>query len=1828
MEIQELFDILTGCCSGGRFKLNSGLLRSSSIDLLLKEHFYGFIDWKITQNPVLEDNKVLLQGAVQEQAFPLKDKGLDNLAVTLIAGIQANGEPELELKLEKPDFSFFFNKAFASVGNQTIGMLPLKSPVFQLFSHPLKTEDFTEYQQTFTLFQYNPEVEKEVNRQLYFSAIPDLSFGEKDWEWLQEYWPMPRDKQAIEGWMNKLVKDSEGVPTAFWRFNLKTAVSSSIRIGNFSLPFQFNLLSLYGFSQFKGEPDIWYNNAVLRLLGEMEYKYDAGKEPLKLPFHITWNEVKPTMLQMALQAGNSTAIALDKFAALLEQQNLNQLFPEEARKLIELVAIQELRLDFDVAQMRPVNLELRFGMPNSETARLPLFENRLELIQPYLILGGSYLGGKIQIYGQMGGSVAFPNTILSGQLNGEVGFIGKQAYFKAELDSGSGINVTQFVRDVLPSSIDVPFVYCDVLSLEGGLNPARLAFDARLTGRTALPVLDAKITNLSLGFELEAGSRRSAKAYLGGSFELFERLRIMVFGQISTEGILFHGAFDSSISKPIQLIDVLPKGTEIPKQVAEIGVSAGSITVDTGKSSIRLEIQFVGSIDFDSYGKIECRKLVLEFNKSGGTYNWKIMLEGGLELIEIEWPDDTKSKLIKLDGTLLVKGDSKGFRQMLFETTPGKDEISNIPVLIPTEIKPGNIIWSEMKFRIKSIEIKNDKTKGWSFESDFTIAFTRLWKPLMDVITNAERKFKLKISKDGMTLKISETVLDLPIPNLILPPVGELPALDLGAGRLQIGDITFTISKKLEVGISIKWFLAENFNLLLGKGENDKPRFDFFQSWNPKEPESSKALALKFTADSSLKIGFSVDNIPIKLIERAEEDWFAINFGPKDERGFGEFGSLWIKKTSLNLNISKGEFLFDTGFKIMRDPAIPLEPFKALLRALNLHDLEKKLGNKVEIPYSNPPQLFKDKKFDVEGIKKILGTQMTTALGDILETLNKLNELLEKLPDRIEPYMEIKPPTEFEFKISVKPDASVTAKFAVKPGLKGIVPMGFSGLAAFELRSFAIGPAFGGQLIRLDIDADVELFDLLSLGLSLAATEGLQHYIGRTKQYHNAIHIKDTTFGIIYQTQIPIIIPILTDKLGFSSYGPGGFGATASYSLKVPSFDLLQGAKLVMAFIKFLRDPKAEMPTGDVSPIDLKFKVNETFLQLPPWLNDAQLGFPQGLPEVSLYNLIAHAMNGIKFFDPVQTLLSIPVDQRVPQAPISFTFQNITFTQRYLLATPYEFLTLKAYERLQLTPELLEIALRVLPPKEGQTRITPETKGVILVLSGSARAGGSSLESIFCLSATNWKKWKAGFYLRGNILTNYHIRLEGIVCIDPPKKPFELEAKGETFLKLLDKEIFNGQAQIKINQTGIRYDGTFKLLEDNPFINFTSSCWGIITSDTVSLSGDLELKVIFIKLAKGTLELTGDKLHLEATGDLGAGASLDIYPKIENNEYFIIVSGSVTVFWTTLRTTVTNNRQGNLMRFQQNFSALGGILGVETDLRAINGGLSGTATLTFGLTLILSAWATNDSIGINGNFNLFPPDSPIQMNLRNVGGSISSAGLSLNGEIEVSLEISGIKLAGAKGTIIINPQLFKIEVKTTVLLVEYTLVLQLINCNNSPILAGAITSWLGTIKLYIVLVPPSINIGDPPCGFDSDEVVVFPHFDEMGSFLMESVASMESKLNTSKKTIFENEMYQLEVDFDLKGANKKLEIELKHLHSEDLFHEIKQFFQQEGIDKNLDIKDASLKIKKQLDGDTKKAKNTLHFPHEKNKKLREIEFNADLNLAEDWFEALLKKAKK
>lgn len=1622
MNPEALLKLLQDSWQEGDITLDAAKLENSLAAQLLNAQFpSGKLDLHEASQPEkTEDNKNIF---IREASFDTDFFGLRNLKGRIDFFFTETNA--LRLKIDVHSESVFkMAEAFPGTAAYSWSQTEWHNPAFTFDSDLLQDKRCEKLQEKYGNNAFAAEKEKEVIKGLVFTG--DFSLGES-WNWIGDLIGVQTSVR-----FSGPIEHYSGFP----RFYFSTNRFTTVPIGHLQAGFAFDLIGLLSAFALDEESSV-DTNFNYSLDGQLKYK--LNEEELLLPIRTFWGAEQPALLNFTIETEKTWTTVIGQLAALFKIESFTGLLPDPAILPVNAVVLKTIsftvgfsggislkKISAGLGMPAETKLELfpgllkvdQFDIKINYNANLPV-ENAFELIA-VADTEITYCDQKSLVRS----SISFPELEYSIELVPETQF-----------------DLAGFAKALLPAFADAKPLICDEFYIGGNFYNKSFRFDTHFNSDFSLEAIYTKIIGFGWRFncKTDAEGKRIIDAELGAVLELGKRFSVGLNAAKTNDEWTFTGSASVADDEALTLSEIIPESIKLPDEFLTLEITSIDVEYSPYKKHFSLDVDYKTEINL-GIGKILGKGFKIQLNKKEGeSFHWEIEAKGigftAGEIIRTE--NSAPVALIDIQGDLKIEKAENSF-VMSFNANPDSGWVRGLPLLIPAKVENENIIWSEFDFQIASISLT--KKTAWEFKSKFDLKITRTWDKLQKYLSGKAITVELLISTSKISLELVGDLLRIEIPELKTPEGSGLPSINLGKSLLAVSGLTLSLENKKHFRISseLRYFLPEHLNTMFGKDESENPFITIFKTYKPgthdQHPLDAPAgdyLGVKFFGefDGNLRVGASISSIPVVMLSQApDEKFWAIELGKRDNEGKGELGSIWIKKGEISFNAKNGGFVFDVGWKVHRDPRIPLTLVKELLKNSKLPHLGELLPPSVPIPISNPPQFIvtrdNRKYLNTAAIKSFLQDVFGYKLPEPIErALDSINDFItDKLPDDFVEYLEflVPPLDDFNFKLTISPTGSVDLAIKTGKPVRILLPGG-PGLTGVTISEVSVGMLFGGSMMKIFVDAHFDTFPVQNLAAAiLSYIEPIRPYLGNLKKFRSRLYLNKTT-AVLF-TQFPVPIPLFYEKIGVEFYGIGDFEFQSTFSLPAVELDLAAGGEFLINLIQFFKDKKFPMPVKDYKPMDLQFTIGPNFVRTGEWLGKKTIGLPDGIKLPSIAEAFSRILNFVKFLDIESFISVIPVDHRMKgDVSIISNFMGMNANGSFLLTTPNEFIVEKIFERW--TPSRSDSAMfmRIMPGE-----IKPESKGLIVFLSGDWQSMIGEIKVAFGIIAVNTKQFGTGFRFSGTLGGFFKTDTEAYAVIQPnAENPILFEGKSRTKLQVAGINFFDGELQVAGNKNEFAFSGMLNLNDVNESLQLwaiEANLKGVLRNNYFNIEGHGEGRLLIYKgRADIVARYENNGKEKQLTSSLLLTCPVGTFSFILNPtpfgfqcESWLDISNKLLMLRCT--TELYQNNGQRWIKFDLFAEPAGGLIRLVSNLRLDFGsaiGVKGSFNISLlGGTLPLftgDCFYQIDYLRLKGTVNI------LNVLSGSIEGTFSQGGFSIGGS--VNLSIGGISISSSSITI-------------------------------------------------------------------------------------------------------------------------------------------------------------------------------------------------------------------
>ncbi|MCA3033050.1 MAG: hypothetical protein ING73_03830 [Rhodocyclaceae bacterium] len=923
-----------------------------------------------------------------------------------------------------------------------------------------------------------------------------------------------------------------------------------------------------------------------------------------------------------------------------------------------------------------------------------------------------------------------------------------------------------------------------------------------------------------------------------------------------------------------------------------------------------------------------------------------------------------------------------------------------------TELFSSGSLKPRVDVSVGEISIKRDG-KGWSGYGEAKLLTTGLpdYVYLHGIVPAKEIDVYLSATANGLSLRFPGELVGTD--NFVIPPIKvgdhEVNLAQYGPASIWLGDLELSLRRLPSMTCLLKVGLPEHLNRIFGE-KDGKPAFELFEV---RPHQTSLRFEIGYRG-STAGFFFSFETLPFaaKAVKAVNGAW---------QIDLGDCGSLVADVPMMSF--SGGRFEFSGGARGLRTLRIPLSPLKSFLESIGASGMAQIIP-KQPIPLPDIQVLGADGQINAAAFIAQLNEILPKAVTDpIAKGITEISNSVQSIPEPLKPYLNFSMVDECHFRFAIGGAACTElAVYAGDPNkprterkpLRIIFPVMVGPLPALQgvtFYGFSFGTLLGGSLFSLSVDADFDQFDLLSIALAAATPKS--KYLPISRDFHRTAILDDLWMPVVYESGIPIPIPLFYKTLGVEFLGIEGISLQAHVAFPQPDADFRAFLALLLDFKRFISDPQHRL-NPDVIPISahLNFALSRCFIQLPEYLGGAVLGDrSENFVRRDLTNDIADLLNAIKFLQLSDVLKVLPEGVRKGEQAVSFG--PIAFGAKWVVT-----------DRLQSKQDAHSIGMPALHYSGLRTRVglvggRADESALEILLSGKCRVLSiSELSVSFFYLAKNSQGFSTGFAISGQVgVLNYFGT--GVVRVAEnaaKERSNHIELVSE--LKFNQLTILSGTFVSDYSPNELSLKGDFRLLPPSfPFnLSSQSAITGSISVEGLAIRGQVVSTLGSVSLLNVEVVASRHSLFFDATV---FSSRVRLTAAVQNDQ--LQLTGVASVPLVSLSMNVMINLQTKVGKFD-----LTGAIARELQL-SIRGDLPHpTSTLRvslFGVTMVEGhAVVRPDAFELGGTMNVFPPGSPLHL-APTVSGGINSGGFFIGGGGAIGFQVGplgGISLsAGA-----------------------------------------------------------------------------------------------------------------------------------------------------------------------------------------------------------------------
>jgi len=942
-----------------------------------------------------------------------------------------------------------------------------------------------------------------------------------------------------------------------------------------------------------------------------------------------------------------------------------------------------------------------------------------------------------------------------------------------------------------------------------------------------------------------------------------------------------------------------------------------------------------------------------------------------------------------------------------------------------------------------TLELSHDShNKKW-FCGGKTDFYAEQWPEILKGLlpTNTEQQTKAFFKIDSEHAEIGLQDIELKIPDSI-------EGIDMGTPPIQMdplmADFIFDL-KGNELSATLGLGLPKQVNRLFDSLDWDehkgefvrKPGLKVFKVYDPSANDRGMTKLKLSLRDKGLSfklcnIPFNLDNI---LVKEADNGLEIIS------EHLGEFAFDWPE-----LAIS-AEGVKGTVEMHANNLKVPTSATRQLLLQLGFTDLARNLPKSIPLTGINfAPLENGERKFRIQAFEKLVlpnGNPLDKP-DWFASAIDILNREVGKLPDRFLEYGQIEIPEHLYLKIDYNITQSLNFKFSTSPSdeaqkgkpLKLLIPdPTFPQLYGFQLKSISFGELFSGTLFRMDVDLLYDTFDLKDLAASLIIdpkSNFSKDYLPRPKDFVNRVVLEEVVFLIIYQTTIPIPIPVFFNRLSYDLKNALGMEIGIGVSFPMPKLGLTQLKDLALIGSQIMRlfsgKPLELEKLDNIDPI-FEFKILSCYTRTPKYISrepeankngvkeGSLIGNPEGL---KIYRKDGVEMNSIRL---ITTLIKAIQEKSFNTLLTDFSLGNriggidlhlfdlLKTRSDYALLTPSEFVNesfnktaaqqLQTHRQLDLSFQERTQYLEVLPSDEVNSipNIDATTEGLIFLSRGQIHAPDGLNFTAALVLALSEKGLGIALRYDGRLapldksMENYLLdaHFDGVFRLEEKK----LLARGKGHIDILGINALAGSYEL--DNEGFNLKAKTGAQESDLPIHIAGDLKGTFTSEKFHLEGNTQFNILGFESSGELLMFFQDnRQEFRLSGDFQLGDM----SQLQNSLAYLVENDEYLAQWTLSGSLVSNLFTARV------FGRLTNEKGLKFD---------GLTEIKLGEHRLLYAKAKSNGQRLNfdGYLSLFPEEAADYISVKgNVDAYLSPGEFSITGTVDT--RIAGIPFSKSR----------------------------------------------------------------------------------------------------------------------------------------------------------------------------------------------------------------------
>ncbi len=734
----------------------------------------------------------------------------------------------------------------------------------------------------------------------------------------------------------------------------------------------------------------------------------------------------------------------------------------------------------------------------------------------------------------------------------------------------------------------------------------------------------------------------------------------------------------------------------------------------------------------------------------------------------------------------------------------------------------------------------------------------------------------------------------------------------LGEMTMTLGQVVLHLGRDVRASAQLDLRLPAEVNNVFGERDG-QPRYRLI----------SRDVQVQLSVDSKTGLGFELGGAFIdlaatglvcdevqRLDDGTERTWKRFELGPVSLRvielpnpdggapwwhvDFGELGELALRRPRLSFDGTS--FAASGEIEVVRELRVPLRPLRAVLKQADLEGLAGLLPDSLALLDLH---LLHD---DGAGGKVFVPGELLDALKDIAAAsglavdvealrplLSSLADSFNHLPADLGHYLDVTIPQRLKLDLAIMPGAGLGLKVDVKvpsdQPIRALIPTA-TGLVGITLRSFSLGEILSGSVAVVGVDADVDVFDFVSLAASLLLPQHLTDTFTSTRALQQKLILSETLWFVILTTGVPIPLPVYFRRIGLQYYGLSGVQSQLIVRNTLADTTLssaLRGLMNVHTEVKKFYDvPAYKLPSTlfAANDLNLGITVEPGYVRLPKYLGGELLGNEQVLLELTADKLLVPVANFLKDPDP-GTLLSIaPLSVRNGSTGETggVALGPLRLHAAWIFSTLQELDELVAHREEQPTGFVTELYrggesqgsqfVETLKGLVAEAAGGATHDGVVLYMAGAVDLPGDSrLDGFAGLLVERGRGALTQFHVAGRVGSVLALELGGLLSAQvqrgvgsqPPSTDLLLD--GHIKLWVLGHEVLS--AAMHLEHGDFAFAATLSLFPPETKLVARADVAGVVSRDWMRVNGSLVLEGLpLIALARTDVELTYDHVHI------------------------------------------------------------------------------------------------------------------------------------------------------------------------------------------------------------------------------------------------------------------------------------------------------------------------------------------------------------------------------